>query len=463
MRSRVFLLFFIFLTVGANFLKAQQRPSQAPPEKTRVLFVFDASGSMFAEMDGKLRINVAKRLLMDMVDSLRVDKNLELALRVYGHQFPARQRNCEDSKLEVAFSPNNHDQIIQRVRTLDPKGNTPIAYSLLEAAKDFPKDDKFRNVLILITDGLESCDGDPCKISYEMQRRGVYLQPFILGVGAEESWKKEFECVGKFYEANDISSFRRALTEAISSSLKLSSVSIELLDENGRERVTDLPVIMKNSYTGVSQYDFVHFRYPNGRPDSVEVDPVINYDIEVSTIPATGRKNVRLKPGEHNVIRIPAPEGKLVVQLPGHTEYGRPVEVLIRERGKPQILHQMVAPGTEKLLQGQYSIELLTVPRTFISSVEVKPSQENTVRIPGPGLLNFNGSALGIGAIYQIKQDGTQEWVMNVPEQRNFNQALQPGNYKIVFRGQRVLGSKYTESREFKIQSGRTTSVKLFQ
>src|SRR5690606_22005751 len=96
------------------------------------------------------RIMAAKRLLADMVDSLKTNENLELAFRVYGHQFERRDQNCTDSKLEVGFGKDNHQQIITKLMQLKPKGNTPIAYSLTQTADDFPDDPRARNIIIII-------------------------------------------------------------------------------------------------------------------------------------------------------------------------------------------------------------------------------------------------------------------------------------------------------------------------
>ena len=80
---------------------------------------------MLAQWGNQLRIQAAKSLLSDLVDSLRVNDQLELALRAYGHQFPRQQRNCKDTRLEVPFSPKNHDLILQRLNMVKPKGTTP--------------------------------------------------------------------------------------------------------------------------------------------------------------------------------------------------------------------------------------------------------------------------------------------------------------------------------------------------
>ena len=153
--------------------------------------------------DNGQKIQIAIRLLREIVDSLKTAENVEVALRVYGHQnnVTSDGRNCKDTKLEVPFSANNHEKIIERLGSIRPKGTTLIAYSLEQAAYDFPDDKNARNVIILITDGIEECDGDPCAVSLALQKRGVVLKPFIIGMGLEPEVIDAFKCVGNYYDA----------------------------------------------------------------------------------------------------------------------------------------------------------------------------------------------------------------------------------------------------------------------
>ena len=84
-----FLRFFVFLFFLSFAAQAQNMPPKKP-KKTRILFLLDGSGSMNAKWENSVRMTVAKQLLSKMVDSLKTHKNLEMALRVYGHQFPNR-------------------------------------------------------------------------------------------------------------------------------------------------------------------------------------------------------------------------------------------------------------------------------------------------------------------------------------------------------------------------------------
>jgi Ca-activated chloride channel family protein len=151
------LLLFMMSIFSIHFSRGQATPAKKPV--TRILLIFDASGSMVARYEKEDRMTVAKRMFEKMVDSLSTFDDVELALRVFGHQSDLSKRDCEDTKLEVPFALNNAEFIKKKVRTLSPRGYTPIAKSLLAAAEDFPEPgkEKVRNLIILITDGTEEC------------------------------------------------------------------------------------------------------------------------------------------------------------------------------------------------------------------------------------------------------------------------------------------------------------------
>lgn len=457
MTTRNFFLITCLLFTGASFLNAQEL-QQKLPEKTRILFMLDGSGSMLAKWGNTNRITAAKNLLAETVDSLAINENLELALRIYGHQYEKYLRRCNDSKLEVPFGTNNQQAIKNKLREILPKGVTPIAYSLEQAAGDFPEDEA-RNIIIIITDGIESCDGDPCAVSLALQKKNIFLKPFIIGIGMDKKYEDAFGCMGSFYDASNISNFRKALKDVLYQSLETTTVSVELLDSEGSPRITDINVSFINSFTQHSAFEFVHYRDYRGHPDSVEVDPVLMYDIVVNTIPPVVRKNVVFTPGKHNVIKIPAPQGMVRVKQAGYTEYAQGVRVLIKDNGK--LLTHFQLPGAAKLLTGTYEVEILTLP-VIVFSVEIAENKVRDIVLEKPGVVNLIATSKGITSMYKINEDGTQDWICNIDGNKlRHTIALQPGSYKVVFRSVLALGSKYTKIRTFKITEGASLNIQL--
>ena len=162
-------LLVLFSLILATNLSSQNSFKHAPPKVlTRIEFVFDVSFSMFGQWQSGMKMDIAKKMLSEFMDSIKGVENIEVALRCYGHQSSLRpERNCKDTKLEVPFAKDNFIAIKNRLKTLQPKGTTPIAYTLSQCGEDFPSatSNVVRNIIILITDGIEECDGDPCAVS----------------------------------------------------------------------------------------------------------------------------------------------------------------------------------------------------------------------------------------------------------------------------------------------------------
>src|SRR3954463_12493767 len=117
---------------------------------TRIEFVFDASFSMFGQWQSGMKMDIAKKMLSEFLDSIQKVPNLEIAFRCYGHQVPLRpERSCTDTKLEVPFGKNNGAIIKNRLKTIIPKGTTPIAYTLEQCGGDFPSESSknIRNII----------------------------------------------------------------------------------------------------------------------------------------------------------------------------------------------------------------------------------------------------------------------------------------------------------------------------
>jgi len=117
MKKIRFILFLLFVGL-AGF-------SQNNASLTRILFVFDASQSMYSRWESDTRINIAKRMLSQMLDSLKCIENVEVALRVYGHQKPVPPQDCSDTRLEVPFRRNNIDEIKSVIQKLPAHSKVP--------------------------------------------------------------------------------------------------------------------------------------------------------------------------------------------------------------------------------------------------------------------------------------------------------------------------------------------------
>lgn len=207
-------------------------------------------------------------------------------------------------------------------------------------------------------------------------------------------------------------------------------------------------------------YDFVHYRDRQGNPDTVQIDPVVDYDIVVNTIPPVIKKNIALTIGKHNVVTIPAAQGNVVVRQEGRRDNN--LQTVVRLKGKAELIHTQASNETVRYLTGTYEVETLTLPRR-VFDIDVQPNKTETVLLPSPGIVNFNTTSTGYGSLYEIQSDGTQTWVCNLNNMRHqFTLTLLPGQYKIVFRVKQTTGSKFTAFKNFTVKSGTTLTVNVF-
>ncbi|NMB17163.1 MAG: VWA domain-containing protein, partial [Firmicutes bacterium] len=182
-------------------------------EKTYIEFIFDASFSMDQKVDGRrTRMDVAKEVMEELIEGLEDQPGLEIALRVYGSKM-TDVVGCKDSILMQEFGPVGkvRPSILKTIKKLKPAGMTPIGYSLELAAKDFPKAESNRNVIVLITDGEESCNADPCAISKRLQDEGLVLRPYVVGFALSSLEEASVRCIGNYYPAYDRESLLTAL------------------------------------------------------------------------------------------------------------------------------------------------------------------------------------------------------------------------------------------------------------
>jgi len=455
----------ILFVVFSNSAVVSQETNEEK-QRTRILFLLDASGSMkhkWSETSQETKMSSAKRILTDIVDSLEQIPNVEIALRVYGHQSPPTERNCKDTQLEVGFSRNSGSYIKSKLRTLRPKGITPIAYSLERAAGDFPTT-KGRNIVILMTDGEESCDQDPCEVSILLEKKGIVLKHFVIGIGVEESARKAFDCIGSYYHVRDQHNLKKVLQMIIVRTLNKTTTQIDILDKYNKATETDIPMTFYNSYNLLRKYGYYHTFNAKGKPDTIFIDPVSKYNMLLHSIPPVRKENIELVPNKHNHIQIAAPQGYLQILLQGKTinnNLNNKIKCLIKENGKLGIIHMQEFNTTEKYLSGKYDLEILTLPRTYLKNVDISQNKTTTIELPTPGLANIQKKYEVYGGIYIMKNSWLEKIYELKLNSRNETIALHPGNYYLMYRPKYSKTMHNSKTIEFSINSGESISLSL--
>lgn len=179
-------------------------------KKTRILFLLDASSSMtYPWNPANTRFEVASSMVLQIIDSIySINNEVEFAVRAYGTIYPAQEKNCTDTRLEVPFNVQNVDQIKTRLKYITPRGFSPIAYSIQQASEnELANALEYDYSIILINDGGESCNGDVCKTFKDFLEKRIKVKPYVIGLDKNNVLKSYYDCVGNYVEvtkADDI-------------------------------------------------------------------------------------------------------------------------------------------------------------------------------------------------------------------------------------------------------------------
>jgi Ca-activated chloride channel homolog len=180
----------------------------------RTIIVLDASGSMWGQINGRTKIEIARETLSTVLKS--VPTGTELGLMVYGHR---EKGSCSDIELAVPPQANSADAIMSFAEKINPKGKTPLSEAVKQAA-DALKYTEEKATVVLVTDGLETCEADPCALASELEKKGVDFTAHVVGFGLSKKDGKEVACLaentgGKYFEASDADQLVAALKATV--------------------------------------------------------------------------------------------------------------------------------------------------------------------------------------------------------------------------------------------------------
>ncbi|TKD48277.1 MAG: VWA domain-containing protein [Mesorhizobium sp.] len=180
----------------------------------RVVIVLDASGSMWAQIDGKPKLEIARESLRTVLQSVPADR--EIGFMAYGHR---EKGSCEDIELIVPPQAGSAGAVSAAADSLKFLGKTPLTSAVRQAAEAL-KYTEDKATVILITDGLETCKGDPCALGKELRAAGVDFTVNVVGFGLTADEGKQVACLadntgGKYIQASDEQALQDALVETI--------------------------------------------------------------------------------------------------------------------------------------------------------------------------------------------------------------------------------------------------------
>ena len=186
--------------------------ASASPE--RAILVLDASGSMWGQIEGTHKITIARDVIGGLLENW--DPNVHLGVTAYGHR---EKGNCADIEALTPLGSVDKPSIMAAIETLNPKGKTPLTDAVRQAAEQLRHTEE-RATVILVSDGKETCNADPCAAAAELEASGVDFTVHVVGFDLDAEEKAQLQCIadgtgGQFLNAENASELHEAMAATV--------------------------------------------------------------------------------------------------------------------------------------------------------------------------------------------------------------------------------------------------------
>jgi hypothetical protein len=396
-----------------------------------VLLILDASGSMNARLpNGEARIAVAQRAIKGVAGF--IPAQAQLSLRMYGAQSAARQKNCQDTHLAVPFGAASAAgaAITANVDGAKAQGYTPIAYSLGQAANDFPADAKER-VIVLVSDGKETCQGDPVVAAKALAAKGITVHTvgFVVDTAARGQLQAIARATGGTYFDAPVGPELPDTLKSALGACKKRVVTLPPKPKPGKLRTASATWLTSHAVLNAETGQKV------GEFNSSHLEMTLPAGIyEVKFGPASW-KGIEVRPGETTTIE----PGVLKVQ-PGSPSVHVHAAIVDSETGEKHGSFTPVSTSVT-LMPGVYDLNFSKSQWRYI---KVDGGKTVTLR-PASVIL---ASGLKWKAARITTQDGTEVFRFDAVTSRA---ALPPGDYIVEIDGNK-LPYPATEGEVFEVQ-----------
>ncbi|WP_309496889.1 VWA domain-containing protein [Sulfurovum sp.] len=191
----------VFATLFTNVV-AEDNP--------RAVIIFDASGSMWGQINGVTKIEIARDALKNVVSEW--NPSVELGLTAYGHR---KKGDCSDIETVIPVGKVDKHRVVSTVMAIKPKGKTPISRSLRKVAEEIKYTEE-KATIILISDGKETCDPDPCGTAKELEKDGIDFVTHVIGFNVDKKTDMQLECIadatgGEYFSAKNATALNEAM------------------------------------------------------------------------------------------------------------------------------------------------------------------------------------------------------------------------------------------------------------
>ena len=299
------------------------------PDKTRLLLIMDCSNSMWDHWQSNAKIKVTQQVLLSFLDSVSRQHDVDVALRVFGHL----NKEQFGTRLEVPFGSDNIYRLQSKIKTLVPQGGCTAAAALTDALSDFPATGSSRNLILIITDGMDDCEAEICDVARQVQLSGVVVQTFVLCIGGIIS--AHASCAGSVFPVAHEEDFSKTLYDIFRLSGHKAKVVLNMVDGGGELYETEHPVAFYDHGTGVIRHSTIYSVDGKLKPDTLLLDPLVTYDMSVFTHPPLRREAMQFSIDRVNTVDITVSEGTMKVAYSGQRpQWQQPkVDVIVRRAG----------------------------------------------------------------------------------------------------------------------------------
>ena len=421
-------------------------PATLQAQQSNVTFILDASGSMWGQIDGKAKIEIAKDVMEELINGL--PDTMQVGLVAYGHR---REGDCNDVEELIRLSPLDKDALMKQIRDIQPKGKTPMALSLKQTVSRL-ENREGDVIVILVSDGKETCDDDPCGVVSSLKAANEHFKLYVIGFDVTDEEKEQLDCMagaggGAYYAARNADEFKLAARQVVMESQNFGELEISPT-KGGHLFQAFVSISHASDGRGVAA------GYSTDQaPFAGKVPPGI-YDVAVKDL-SVPRKPVReinrvtVKAGETVQRSVDfAKEGELRMKA---LKNGRPIrakyEITISGEKNSLFSRYTEEDGTtvQKVLEGTYDVyfqdrSVLNKPDRWARNIAVKADQpgDATVEFPQEGLLNISANRDGVPAriLYIVYEgDGTDNRITQgyTDEKKDEVLKLLPGRYRVQF------------------------------
>ena len=282
----------------------------------KAMIIYDASGSMWGQIDGVNKVVIARDALRSVVQ--KWNPQIPLGLTAYGHRVKG---DCNDIETLIPIGRVDKQRMIDTVNHINPKGMTPIAKSLRMVA-DKLRQNEDQTTIILISDGRESCDQDPCATAKQLKAEGINFVAHVVGFNVDAKTDRQLACIahatgGEYFSAKNAAALNNAIKTIAKKVEKpkpkaTTETILELLAYYAADRdKTPVPDMQwevtqgaKTLYSGKNP----HPRIP-AKVGKVHIKATYDRTSEMQQVEG----DIALKPQKNNTIVIPLKSGTVTI------------------------------------------------------------------------------------------------------------------------------------------------------